>query len=145
MGCAASRKKFDGAEIAEAKPVPLKTVLPGSALLTTANTYYIKNRVFRIREDYDIKDRGGQVLGKLMSKAWSMRGRQTILDASGTPLALMQRKLWTLEPTFNVYSYQPAFPFQNSIDTDGDALLYRFAVIKSKLFTMCVCQGEPSA
>ena len=50
MGCSASRQTFDNAGIESAKPTPIKA-LPGSAVLKASNTYLLKNKVFRLRED----------------------------------------------------------------------------------------------
>lgn len=136
MGCAASREKYESANIADALPTPLAAVVPGSSILKASNTYGLKERLFRLREDYDIKDASGAVAAKILGAYLSLRDRQTFSDPNGNKLCMLQRKLLTFYPTFILYTYTPAFEGQPSVDKEGDALLYRFAEIKSVFFSL---------
>ena len=136
MGCAESREKYNVADISAAQPTPIAVVVPGSKILAKPNTYGLREQLFRLREDYDIKDASGTVSFKILGKFISLRDRQTFSDPSGKKLCMLQRKLLTLFPTFILYSYTPAFAGQPSVDTDGDAPLYRFAEMKSVFFSL---------
>ena len=102
-----------------------------------------------MREDYDLKDADGKVVGKLLGKMFSLlRDKQILSDANGKKVLLLQRKFATLAPTFFFYSYSPAYKGQESSDTDGDEKLYLFAELQTIMFSMpsrwnyLVYQGE---
>ena len=136
MGCSASRQKYDSFDLLAAKPQPLKAVVPGSKLLTQPNTYELASKIFRLREDIDIKDSSGAVAFKILGKLISLRDRQYFSDSKGNKVAMLQKKLLTIRPTYILYSYEPNFAGQPSVDTDGGKPIYRMAMIQSVLLSL---------
>ena len=136
MGCVASREKYNTANMAEARPEAIKAVLPGSALLSAPNSYAMALRLFRLREDYEIKDDKGVPAFRILGKLVSVRDRQYFADKSGKKLAMLQKKLLTFWPTYILYSYTPAYQGQPSVDTDGDAPVYRFGMVRTVLLSL---------
>ena len=93
MGCAESREKYDKADIANATPEAFSAMTPGTKPLAKATTYKLQARIFRLREDFDIKDTDGNVLCKILGKYVSLRDQQVLADASGKKMLCLHRKV----------------------------------------------------
>ena len=136
MGCVASRERYNTANLGEARPEPITAVLPGSSRLSAPNSYGLALRLFRLREDYEIKDEKGAAAFRILGKLVSVRDRQYFADHTGRKVAMLQKKLLTFRPTFILYSYSPAFEGQPSVDKDGEAPVYRFGMIRTVLLSL---------
>jgi hypothetical protein len=133
MGCTQSRKKFKQYDV-EAKPTAMRKFMPGSNPLVAANTYTLKNRIFRMHEDYDIEDKNGLVAFKVAAHMLSLHAPQFLLDKKGKKVCML-RKEFSGTTNFYLYSYSPAFEGQESTEKDdeefGDKPVYRFGKIKT--------------
>jgi len=136
MGCASSRQKYETADIAAAAPQPFKVVLPGVKPLQKATTFQIAHRIFRMREDMDIKAENGEVIGKLLGRYISLRDRQTLADANGKKTLVLIRKVLTFKPAFYFYTFAPNFDGQVSTEKDGDEPLYKFALLQAHFLSL---------
>jgi hypothetical protein len=66
-------------------------------------SFGIKQKFFSMSgDDYKVKDADGNVLFLVGGKAYSMRDRMVIRDPEGNAICMMQRKLMSLRPMFQV-------------------------------------------
>ena len=122
-------------------------------------TLILKEKFFSWGGDFDIKDESGQVAYRVKGKVFSFRDKMVIASATDdTKLCMLQKKLLSWTPTYQIYTYSPNFAGQPSTETDGDirestrqpslatplsdtprnnlaAAVYRFAIISSKFFS----------
>lgn len=136
MGCTESRRLYAEADVAASKPAPWTVTVPGSKAIKVATTYKLKERIFRLREDYDIIDQEGNVGAKMLGRYVSLRDRQTLADAKGNKALVLIRKVLTFKPAFYFYTFQPNFAGQESTETDDGKKLYKFALLQSTLLSI---------
>ena len=81
--------------------------------------YIMKKKLFSIGSDFTIRDENGTDVFFVDGKALSLRDRLIFQDMSGNELAVVQKKLLSWGPTYEIYH--------------GEQLA---AVVKESLFTM---------
>lgn len=64
--------------------------------------YLIRERFFRLGDDFDITDEEGRPVLQVDGKVMSLHNRLVIRDAGGGEVAQVQRKLISLRPTYQV-------------------------------------------
>jgi uncharacterized protein YxjI len=64
--------------------------------------YVIRERLFRLGEDYDITDQAGQPVLHVDGKALSLHNRLIIQDPAGREAGQVNRKLAALRPTYEI-------------------------------------------
>ena len=103
MGCGASKQP----------PPDLSAVnggmtkcMPGSSITTERSGYILKQKMWSWSgDDFKIKDDKGNEVYTIKGNALSLRDRMIIMDSSGSPVALLQKKLMALRDTFQLYTY----------------------------------------
>jgi uncharacterized protein YxjI len=84
--------------------------------------YQLKQKVFSIGDDYTIADASGNAAFVIDGKAWSLRQRTLLQDTAGNELAVIERRLMSWGPTFEIHRH-------------GELA----AVVKQHLFTLLHC------
>jgi uncharacterized protein YxjI len=64
--------------------------------------YLIREKLFDLGDDYDIRDESGALVFHADGKALSLRDRMVIEDSSGREVASVRRRLVSLRPTYTV-------------------------------------------
>lgn len=135
MGCAASREKLAAVDLpsANGQMTPDQCVNRDPAKKQTA--FILKEKFFSWGGDFDIKDETGAVKYKVKGAVMTMRDKMVIYDPSGKALCMLQKKLLSWTPCYQVYTYKPNFKGQESTETDDKTPVYRFAIIDTKFFS----------
>jgi uncharacterized protein YxjI len=64
--------------------------------------YVIREKMFRLAEDFDITDEAGQPVLQVKGKVVSLHSRVIVRDPSGREVAQVYRKLAALRPTYEI-------------------------------------------
>mgnify|MGYP001140266652 CR=1 FL=1 len=64
---------------------------------------YIKQKVFSLKDKFNIMDEHGNNLYSVQGKVFSMGKRLYIFDSNSKEVAFLKQKLWSLLPRFEVY------------------------------------------
>jgi uncharacterized protein YxjI len=64
--------------------------------------YVIRERIFRLAEDFDITNESGQPVLRVEGKIMSLHSRLIVRDPAGREVAQVYRKLAALRPTYQI-------------------------------------------
>ena len=100
--------------------------------------FVLKQKMFSWSgDDFVIKNHTEAEAFKIKGNALSLRDKMHITDPEGKKLAVLQRKLMALRPTFYVYSYTPNFEGQESTEEDRDKEpVYRYAFVQDQFASL---------
>lgn len=147
MGCGAS---LPASEVFLGQPLDAPVSKPLIAALTAQTTVAIKQKFLSLSSsDFTVKDKEGNLVAKLDGKNMSLRTRTVLMDAQGEHVACILEKVFSMSPSFFVYSFSPRYEGQQPTDeTQYDKPLYAYAKIWKKNmsikdeFHICMCTKD---
>jgi uncharacterized protein YxjI len=99
-----------------------------------------KETEFRIKEkfwswtgrDFCVKDNSGDPWVKVVGAAWSIRDKMVLVDAkTDEPVLILQRKIFSFGNQFQIFTFKPNKPGQESTETHDGTPVYRFSKIQA--------------
>jgi len=109
----------------------------GGCATESSTALVVKQKFFSWSgDDFAVKDQTGATRFVVKGKVLTMRDKMVITNEAGEKVAMVQKKILSLRPTFQVYTYKPNTEGQESTEDDSGTPVYRFAMVEKQLLAL---------